>query len=319
MDEIIISVKAGNGGRGCESYFRRKDHKTVPDGGDGGSGGDIIIRSDIRTGSLVPLKSKRLFEAESGTLGGSNNRYGQKGNDLILKVPCGTTVFDETHGLLLRDLKEEGDEVIAVKGGRGGYGNHGGRQATRGEEGKSLDLRFVLSIISDIVLIGLPNSGKTTLLKALTGAHVEPAEYPFATKQPCLGTYEGEIRELRVCDLPALYGRSEEGKGLGNAFLRHVKRVKLIFMVLDPINSFAKDLQEGYHILLKELGQYDQSYLNIPRLVLINKMDLAEAQKRYSEQSLKAEEPQFEISALKKTGLETLMAHVTQQLTERLA
>ena len=309
LDEIVITIKSGRGGRGCESYIRRADRKMIPNGGDGGSGGDVMIRSDGKTGSLFALKSKRIFEAEAGGFGMGKNRYGQTGRALVLNVPCGTNVYNRSDHLLLRDLVKPDDQVVAAKGGRGGYGNHAGRPATAGEEGVSLELLLSFSIIADIFLVGLPNSGKTALLKALTGAHLESTDYPFATKAPRLGTYESTSGRFQICELPSVYEHSAEGRGLGNSFLKHLKRAKLIAMVLDPLNSFAPTLKEGYDILMKAVTEFDAHYARIPRLVVINKMDIKEAKKKIRAKRIRFKDPHVAVSALTKEGLVSFVRH----------
>jgi len=224
-----------------------------------------------------------------------------------LKVPCGTTVHDHSHNLLLRDLVELGDEVVVAKGGRGGYGNHRGRPQTMGEDGESLELLLSFTILADIFLVGLPNSGKTTLLRSLTRANIQPTDYPFATKQPCLGTYGARAAQFQICELPSVYGHSSEGRGLGNVFLKHLKRAKLIFLVLDPLNPFARGLKEGYDILVQSIREFDPGFLDIRRLVVVNKMDLKGAEKTLRSKQLKCPEPVFEISAAEGTGVKKLM------------
>ena len=314
LDELIISVQSGRGGNGCESYMRRSDRKMIPDGGDGGKGGDVILRAASEVGSLIGLRSKRLFEAQAGGFGKGTNRYGRHGESLVLRVPCGTTVYDHTNQLLIRDLAEAGDEVVVAKGGRGGYGNHSGRPRTMGEEGKLLELSLSFTIPAEIFLVGLPTSGKTSLLKYLTGARVEPADYPFATKAPCLGTYSNSRMQFRICELPSLYGHSSEGRGLGTAFLKQLNRARLIFLVLDPGNPFADHLKSGYDILLKQIDSYDARYLKIPRFVVINKMDLVTAKERSKIKSLKFQEPVFYISTKRESGISGLMKKSEQWL-----
>src|SRR3989338_9543579 len=169
IDELTIVVRSGQGGQGCDSYRQRSDHKRIPNGGDGGDGGDVILQADSQTGSLLGLKSKRIFEAESGSAGTGNNRHGRKGKDCVVKVPCGTTVLNKQNDLLVRDLIQSGDKVIALKGGRGGYGNHAKRPTTMGEAGKELEVFLSFKLIADVFLVGLSNSGKNSLLKTLTG------------------------------------------------------------------------------------------------------------------------------------------------------
>ena len=308
IDEVTITVRSGAGGRGCESYRGRTDRKRIPDGGDGGDGGDVIVRSDAQTGSLFPLKSKRTFEAEAGGLGSGNNSYGRRGKDCVVKVPCGTTVYNKRDQLLIRDLVLPGDEVIVLKGGRGGYGNHAHRPTVAGESAKELELLLSFKIIADIFLVGLPNSGKTTLLKHVTGAGVLETEYPFATKAPQLGTYRSHFRELRMCELPAIYQSSDQGRGLGTGFLKHLERARLIFLMLEPESEFAPDLKTGCQILRKTIERFDPDFVRIPYFVVINKADLiprgtvSEKKKSFS-----SREKVFFISAKTGTGVDRLM------------
>lgn len=316
IDEIVIKVKSGDGGRGCESYFKRADRKMVPNGGDGGDGGDVILRADRNTGSLLSLKTRRLFEAERGSLGKGANKYGHQGKPSVLLVPCGTTVFDYQKKLLLRDLVSHDDEVVVAKGGHGGYGNHSGRPTTAGKPGETLELLLSFSILSEIVMVGLPGSGKTALLKAITGANVEPATYPFATKSPCLGTYHHAKRSFSICEVPSIYAASHEERGLGVRYLKHLHRSKLIFFVVDPLNSFARGVKDGYDILLKAVGDFNPDYLSLPRFLIINKMDLKEAKKAVSKR-IKFKDPAFQVSAVSGTGLKTLMNQATKMLSKR--
>lgn len=316
LDEVIITVKSGDGGRGCESYLRRADRKMIPTGGDGGDGGDVIVRADRNTGSLLSLKSRRIFEAERGSLGKGSNKYGHQGKSLVVLVPCGTTVYDYQKRLLLRDLVNHGDEVTVAKGGRGGYGNHLGRPATFGKSGETLELFLSFTVIADIVMVGLPGSGKTTLLKALTEANVEPASYPFATKTPCLGTYESGKHSFSICELPSIYSASHDGRGHGVHYLKHLHRAKLIFFVVDPLNSFAQGIKDGYDVLLKEVEGFNGDYLNLPRCLVVNKIDLKEAKKAISKR-IKFKDPVFQISAQNGTGLKTLMKQAIKWLVKR--
>ncbi len=313
IDEVTITVHSGAGGRGCESFHIRADRKRISTGGDGGDGGDVILRADPQTGSLISLKSKRIFEAERGELGMGSNQYGRKGKDCIVKVPCGTTIYNKTDNLLIRDLIRPGEEVVVVKGGRRGYGNHARRPATFGEEGKELELFLSFKIIADIFLIGLPNSGKTTLLKHLTGAGVSETDYPFATKAPQAGTYRSDDHELSLCELPSIYQASGEGRGLGTHYLKHLERAELIFVLLDPKSEFATDLKEGYQILIKTIQEFNPDFLKIPRFIVVNKSDFltsADQKKKY----FQAKEKVYFISAKNNTGIDRLMKDA-QKLT----
>ena len=306
IDEISIIVRSGSGGRGCESYRRRSDHKQIPDGGDGGDGGDVILRADPGTGSLFSLKSKRIFESEDGGIGTGKNRYGRKGEDCIIKIPCGTTVYNKRDQLLIRDLVSPHDEVVVLKGGKGGYGNHARRPTRDGIKGKELELFLSFKIIADIFVVGLPNSGKTTLLKRLTGAGVLETEYPFATKEPQLGTYRSNFHQLRMCELPAIYQASGEGRGLGTHFLKHLERARLIFFLLDPNSEFAPDPQAGFQILVNTIEKFNSDFLDIPRFLVVNKVDSLPPKGR-SGLPLPRGENVFLVSAKTGTGIDRLM------------
>jgi len=306
IDEVTITVRSGAGGRGCESHRKRMDRKRIPDGGDGGDGGNVILRVDSQTGSLFPLKSKRIFEAEAGSLGSGDKRYGRKGRDCVVKIPCGTTIYNKQGQLLIRDMIREGDEVVVAKGGRGGYGNHAGRPVRNGEPSEGFELFLSFKIIADIFLVGLPNSGKTTLLKNLTGAGVLETEYPFATKAPQLGTYRSNFNQLRLCELPAIYKASEEGRGLGTHFLKHLERARLIFFILDPKTEFAPDLKTGYNILLSTIENFNPDFAKIPRFLVVNKIDLL-SREMTKKKLLPAKGKVFLISAKEGTGVDRLM------------
>ncbi|OGW82331.1 MAG: hypothetical protein A3G33_11545 [Omnitrophica bacterium RIFCSPLOWO2_12_FULL_44_17] len=318
IDELTITIRSGNGGKGCESLFRRPDRKVIPNGGDGGDGGDVIIRADSNVGSLLSLKSKRVFEAEHGGAGLSNNKYGRKGNDCIISVPCGTTVFNKDDQLLIRDMIESGDQVLVLKGGHRGYGNHQDRDATLGEAGKEIDVFLSYKIITDIVLIGLPNSGKTAFLKTLTGAGVHETDYPFSTKAPQLGTYRTDTSQLRICDLPSIYHGSEEEHGLGTHFLKHLERARLFFFVVDVGSKFSADLSDGFQMLLNIVQRYNLDFLKKQRVVIVNKADLLEKEEMVRHKLFPGSEKIFFISVKDKTGLDELMNEAAKHLEETL-
>ncbi len=302
-----MKIRSGNGGRGCISFLHRPDRKKLPNGGDGGNGGDVVMVADSNIGSLYPLRSKRVYEARPGEPGSGNNRYGRKGEDCVIKVPCGTTVTDHSNGLLIRDLIVPGEEIIIAKGGRGGYGNHADRPETAGIPGKELELLLNFKIIADIFLVGLPNTGKTALLRRLTGAGVQETAYPFATKTPQLGTFRSDRERIRLCELPSIYRASEDGRGCGTHFLEHLDRAKLIFFVLDESGEFAQNLTEGFEILTEVLGRQNELYLEIPRLVVVNKADLIK-KPVIPKRGILGKEKILRVSAESGFGLDELMS-----------
>lgn len=275
VDSAKIKIKSGNGGKGCESFFRRTDKKTVPNGGNGGDGGDVVFEADRNVSSLQFFSFRPVFEAKKGEGGSSNQKSGRKAENLILKVPCGTSIYNAANNFLVRDLIGHGDQVVALKGGRGGIGNDRVRLATQGKPGEEMDVLLDYTLVADIFLVGTPNSGKSSLLRVITGSKVKSESYPFSTKMPQLGTYESEKYDrLTICELPSLERGSYQGKGLGNHFLKHLRRARLIFFVLEPDSDFASDLKEQKEILEEEINHFDESFSQIPRFYVINKVDL---------------------------------------------
>lgn len=307
IDEVVIRIESGRGGRGCESYFRRSDKKMVPTGGDGGRGGDVMIRAADKVASLHPFVYKKHFRAESGRLGGGNQKKGKDGKDLILEVPCGTTVFNKTHHLLIRDLAENGDEVTVVKGGRGGRGNrHGNDKATEGGDSEGFEVILSLKIKADVFLVGKPNSGKSLLLNRLTGSKVKTEPYPFTTQFPQLGIYRTEdFQSLTLCELPAILAGASRGKGLGNHFLKHLERARLILLMLDPLEN-AFDAVRGYNELLKEIWDYRAGWGEIPHFLVIGKAD-AIAKDQAAKLPIRVPCPVFFVSAETGEGIDSLM------------
>lgn len=314
IDRASLTVQAGNGGNGCESFFRRTDKKTVPHGGDGGNGGRVIFRADVNAPSLGSIRFKQHLLAESGGHGGSNRKRGRNGKDLIVLVPLGTRLYDRGKNLAIRDLTAEDPEVVVLEGGRGGMGNAGGRQATFGEKGVKLDLELSFRIVADIFLIGLPNAGKSRLLNFLTRAHVKEENYPFATRNPEIGVYQiSDYEQITLCELPSLYKASHEGRGMGIDFLRHLERAKWILFILDPVSEFSCDLTEGLAILRKEIETFNPDFLKIPYAVIVNKMDRSDAQEKVKSQVFEPGVPTFFISALTGQGMEPLLSFLKEK------
>ncbi len=282
IDEATITLKAGDGGKGCVSFRREKYvPKGGPNGGDGGKGGDVVFMVDESLGTLLDFKYKPVYKAQRGGHGGGSQRNGASGRDQVLTVPPGTMVYDE-EGDLLADLVEPGRRWVAARGGRGGRGNaffksaqnRAPRQAEPGEEGEFKTLRLALKLIADVGLVGLPNAGKSTLISRLSAAKPKIADYPFTTLVPQLGVVQKKDGgSFVVADLPGLIRGAGQGHGLGHRFLRHIERTRVILELVDcQSESPLTDLRT----LNAELESFDASLLERPRLLVITKIDLAE-------------------------------------------
>lgn len=288
-DQVFITLNAGSGGNGCMSFRREKYvAEGGPDGGDGGHGGSIVLRVDSNLNSLIDLKHQKIYKAESGTAGHRFNRAGAAAEDLVLNVPAGTLVYDETSGKLLCDLVKDGDTFLAARGGRGGYGNAHFASSTRqapmfaekGEPGGECRLRLEMRMVADVGIIGIPSVGKSTLISRITDAKPKIADYPFTTLVPNMGVVDlgkwmgrGKAPPgagLVVADIPGLIEGAHEGKGLGHEFLRHVSRAALLVHVLD---CQSQDFFEDYKVIMGELTHYDPELAKRPQFVVLNKID----------------------------------------------
>ncbi len=283
LDRARVPVRGGDGGNGVIS-FRREAHvpRGGPDGGDGGKGGDVILRVDDQLASLGDYRNKRTHAAESGAPGAGSNRSGKAGGDLVLRVPPGTTVRDAATGAIVRDLVAPGEEIVVARGGHGGRGNARFATSTRrapriamdGQPGESRELELELRLIADVGLAGLPNAGKSSLLAALTRARPKIADYPFTTLTPNLGVARLDHRELVIADIPGLIEGASKGAGLGEEFLRHIERTRLVVHVVD---ASRPDPLADIATIDSELAAYGHGLDERPELVALNKIDLAEA------------------------------------------
>lgn len=315
VDKIHLTVQGGRGGKGCDSYNHRKDHKKVPNGADGGDGGSVIFRASHNAPGLDRLRLKQHLEAQCGGQGSSDNRRGSKGEDLIVLVPLGTSIYRRENHLAIRDLYLEGEEVIVARGGRGGSGNIGDKTATSGEEGERIEIDVEFRIMADVFLVGLPGSGKSSLLHHLTRAPVEGKDYPFATRSPVLGVHEyDDYKQINFCELPSLYEGSTDGRGLGTDFLRHLGRGRLIVFMLDASMKFSKSAIEGLSTLQRIVYEYDGAYRQIPSVVVVNKIDLGQDVGKIQEELQSTGQIYFLISVKTGEGLESLMKFIHEKI-----
>lgn len=315
IDRAKIYVKAGDGGKGCESYYRDKfQREGIPDGGDGGKGADIIVKADRNLYTLLDFQYNRHFRGSHGVHGSSKNKKGKEAPGIIIRVPIGTFVKDAGIDCILRDLDHDGQELVVAFGGKGGRGNSHHRQATLGEPGEEKVLLLDLKLIADAGVVGFPNVGKSTLISNISNAHPKIAAYPFTTKVPVLGVVKTHSKSFVIADIPGLIEGSAQGKGLGHNFLRHIERTKIIVHLLDMSGFEGRDPIEDYRSINEELKKYSREVFKKPQIVAANKMDLKGAEsnlKRFKSRFKKAIYP---ISALEKRGLEDLIEGIAKKL-----
>lgn len=279
IDQAQFTVRAGRGGNGCTS-FKSQAHRPRggPDGGQGGEGGDVILRADRRLSTLTELSYSDMIEAEDGEDGGPKNQRGGSGSDEVIRVPEGTIVYRERSGEKMGELNEDGEELVVAEGGEGGRGNksfiNSQRQAPSfheyGTSGEEISLKLELKLIAEVGLIGAPNAGKSTLLSALTGASPEIADHPFTTQSPNLGALFRRHEQITVCDIPGLVENAHKGAGLGLEFLRHVERTRVLIHVVDLAGTHPVD---SYRAIEKEIEAYGNELTEKPRILVLNKVD----------------------------------------------
>lgn len=315
VDEARISVKAGNGGDGCKSFEKIRGKKYGrPSGGRGGRGGDSIIAADNNKQTLIDFRYNKHFKATSGRQGSSNNKKGEDGRDFLIRVPPGTVIRDAGTEEVLRDLKEAGEEVIIAKGGAGGKGNSKRNDATPGEKGQTKELYLELKLIADAGIIGYPNAGKSTLLSKITRAKPRIADFPFTTKNPILGVAQVGDYSFVVADIPGLIEGAHLGRGLGDRFLRHIERTKLLLHVVDMASIERENPNNSFKKLNKELQLYS-SQLSLKRqIVVANKMDMPQAKELINEFKPAKTKKVYRISALTGEGIERLLKAIAFEL-----
>jgi len=332
-DHTKIFIKAGNGGDGS-SHFRREKFAPNggPDGGDGGRGGSVYFEATHNLNTLIDYRYKHKFEAGNGVMGLRQKMHGAKGDDVYLRVPCGTIIRDADTGEIIADLIESGQQVMVARGGRGGLGNvhfvtstnQAPKEAQKGEPGEERWITLELRLIADIGLVGYPNAGKSTLLSVVTAARPKIADYPFTTLTPNLGVVEvgqpqhGDGTSFVLADIPGLIEGAAQGVGLGHEFLRHIQRTRLLIHLLDG-SSTERDPWTDFLTINRELQEYDERLGSRPQIVVLNKMDLPEAQELWPTFKAKAESagyPVFAISAAAQQGTRELMQYASHRLHE---
>ena len=325
IDEVSIDVKAGDGGNGLASFRRLKNiPKGGPDGGDGGNGGSIIFRSVNNLNTLSKFRFQRKFEAENGKRGGSQNKTGSDGKDLVIEVPCGTLLYDLETDNPLADLINNQDELLVCKGGRGGFGNlryksstnRSPTKFTEGKEGDSLSLRLELRLLADIGLLGKPNAGKSSLVRAVSSAKPKVADYAFTTLHPSLGVVDySENSSFVISDIPGLIAGASEGVGLGIQFLKHLSRTKVIVQIVDVYDKNPMEVITEIRELSKEIINYDPDLIKKVKWLALNKIDLINTDQLEELKDELGREFQdnlhiYCISAAKKEGTQQLMRDI---------
>jgi GTP-binding protein len=330
VDEAYIDVVAGDGGAGCVS-FRHEKYKEFggPNGGDGGRGGHVFAVADPALNTLVDFRFSRRHEAKRGQHGMGSDMFGAAGDDITLKMPVGTIITDAETGDVLYELLTPGEKIMIAKGGDGGFGNmryksainRAPRQKTPGWPGDRKNLKLELKVLADVGLLGMPNAGKSTLITAISNARPKIADYPFTTLHPNLGVVRvGPEQSFVVADVPGLIEGASDGAGLGHLFLRHLQRTRLLLHIVDmaPFDEGVDPVAQAKSIVA-ELKKYDQALYEKPRWLVLNKLDMVDADERAARvkdfvKRFKYKGPVFEISALTHEGCDTLIKAVYQHI-----
>jgi GTP-binding protein len=326
IDEAQIWVKAGDGGNGCVGFRREKFiPKGGPDGGDGGKGGSVYFHAVENLDTLLDFAGKHHWQAENGKPGLGNNKHGADGQDLIIRVPPGTLIYDMDLNLLLKDLNEIGMKVCVCRGGKGGKGNKAfatpvnqtPRYAEQGQKGHERNIRLELKLIADIGLVGMPNAGKSTLISRCSAARPKIAAYPFTTVEPVLGIVElSSFRRFVMADIPGLIEGAHRGAGLGHEFLRHIERTKILVHILDIMPLDGSDPAESYRVIRNELKQYSEKLAEKQEIIVANKIDLDPDGKAVESLREKLNKLVLPISAVTGSGIKELIELLWQKTKE---
>jgi GTP-binding protein len=329
IDRARIRVRGGHGGNGVTAFRREKFvPRGGPSGGDGGRGGDVWLVADASLNTLLHLRYNPLHIAERGRHGEGSNCSGREGEDLIVRVPVGTQIFDSTSGEFLQDLAADGSRWLAAKGGRGGFGNsHFATSTNRapryhqsGSEAEELELQLELKLLADVGLVGFPNAGKSTFISAISAAKPKIADYPFTTLEPHLGVVDlGDFRTFVVADIPGLIEGAHEGAGLGDRFLRHIERTKLLLHLVDVSSASGRDPVSDYLTVNRELKAYNPALANRPQIVVATKIDALDEPERLEslrQQAAAEGLPFYVISSVTNQGTRELVAAIAVTLDE---
>jgi len=329
IDRAKIHVQGGNGGNGVTAFRREKFvPRGGPSGGDGGRGGDIVLVADASLNTLLHLRYNPQHIAERGLHGEGSNRSGRTGADLIVRVPVGTQIFDVATGDLLHDLSHDGDRWLAARGGRGGFGNaHFATSTNRapryhqsGSKGDELDLQLELKLLADVGLVGFPNAGKSTFISTVSAARPKIADYPFTTLEPHLGVVDlGDFRTFVIADIPGLIEGAHTGAGLGDRFLRHIERTKLLLHLVDVSSVSGREAVGDYETVNRELASYNSDLATRPQFVVATKIDALDEPERLESLQQRAEQDGkrfFAISSATGAGVRELVNAMGTKLEE---
>ena len=329
IDRVKIRLEGGHGGNGVTAFRREKFvPRGGPSGGDGGRGGDVWIVGDASLNTLLHLRYNPLHVAGRGMHGEGSNRSGKEGADVIVRVPVGTQAFDPQTNELLFDCDADGQRWLAAHGGRGGFGNahfasstnRAPRYHQEGSEGEEFELQLELKLLADVGLVGFPNAGKSTFIATVSAARPKIADYPFTTLEPHLGVVDlGDFRTFVVADIPGLIEGAHEGHGLGDRFLRHVERTKLLLHLVDMSSVSGRDPVSDYEIINRELGAYDPQMAERPQIVVATKIDALDEPDRVENLRQRAEQDQrkfFAISSVTGAGVRELISAVGHEVEQ---
>ena len=315
IDEADINVQAGTGGSGCKSFRHTRDVKgRKPNGGNGGRGGHVIIKADSGIHTLREFNYKKNIKASRGGHGGSNNKTGRDGQETYLSVPPGTLVINADNNLVVRDLTHINEKVIVARGGKGGRGNAKCANAEPGKTGETIRLHLDLKLIAEVGLVGFPNAGKSSLISCISKAKPKVASYPFTTKTPVLGIAEFNEKEFKIADIPGLIEGAHAGSGLGDRFLRHIERTRILAFVIDLAGVDGRKPWDDFFSLKNELMLYNKELNDKPCIILANKIDLPLAKDNLKIFKDKVKEPFFVISCKDKTNIDELLMQIVKLL-----